>query len=162
MAAPSALRMDHVVLPVHDAGAARAFYGDVLGLPLVAAFSGDGWGGRSWLMMAFGLGDGGRHLVTTAFAGIDRPLTSPFPRDARHLAFAVDSEVERVRWRERLVEAGAEHWEEDHGSQRSLYFVDPSGNVLEITTPATPPFATDRDEAPTAVVESWLAAVGRR
>jgi catechol-2,3-dioxygenase len=30
-------------------------------------------------------------------------------------------------------------WEEDHGRQHSLYFADPNGVILEITTPASNP-----------------------
>jgi catechol 2,3-dioxygenase-like lactoylglutathione lyase family enzyme len=153
-AAPSPLRLDHVVVPVRDAEEARRFYGDTLGLPLVAAYSGDDWGGSRWLMMVYGLGTGGQHIAAVAFAGGGHSVGAFHPRDARHNAFAV-AEAEWQLWRARLSKAGAELWVEDHGDQQSLYVVDPSGNVLEITTPETPPFAPSR-EAPDAVVTRWL------
>jgi catechol 2,3-dioxygenase-like lactoylglutathione lyase family enzyme len=156
---PSPLRLDHAVVPVHDAREARRFYGEVLRLPLVAAFSGEDWGGHRWLMMAYGLGTGGQHLVVAAFDGIDRPVVQPYPRDARHHAVSVDSTADWQSWRARLAAAGASFWEEDHGDQRSLYVVDPSGNVIEITTPGTPPFV-DRpappDATPDGTVDRWI------
>jgi catechol 2,3-dioxygenase-like lactoylglutathione lyase family enzyme len=155
--APPPLRLDHVVVPVRDAGEARAFYRDVLGLPLVAALSGDDWGGRPWLMMVYAVGSGGQHIVAVAFAGERQAVVATHPRDARHNAFSVDSEEAWRRWRARLAGARADFWEESHGDQRSLYVVDPSGNVLEITTPETPPFVT-ANEPPDAVADSWMAA----
>jgi catechol 2,3-dioxygenase-like lactoylglutathione lyase family enzyme len=157
MNGPSPLRLDHVVVPVHDAREARDFYGDILGLPLVAAFSGDDWGGRRWLMMVYGLGTGGQHLVATAFDGIDRPVVQPYPRDARHHALSVGSMADWQSWRARVAGGGATFWEEDHGDQRSLYVVDPSGNVLEITTPETAAFAARSGATPESVVDRWIA-----
>ncbi len=39
------LTLDHVVFPVRDAEATLAFYGEVLGMPLTQALSGEDWGG---------------------------------------------------------------------------------------------------------------------
>ena len=156
MALVSPLSLDHAVVPTHDAAAARLFYRDVLGLPLVLALQGDEWGGSPWLMMAFATGKGGQHLVVTAFSGIDRGAPSPYPRDARHVAFAVEGAGVWEAWRDRVVAAKASHWEETHGAQRSLYIVDPSGNVLEITTPSTPPFPAPMEADAEAVIDRWL------
>ena len=151
-----------MVVPVHDAREARRFYGELLGLPLVAALSGEDWGGRGWLMMFYGLGTGGQHLVVAAFDGLDRPVAHPFPRDARHHAVSVDSAADWQSWRARLAAAGASFWEENHGDQRSLYVVDPSNNVIEITTPETPPFAgrpEQADTTPDGIVDRWVDRV---
>jgi catechol 2,3-dioxygenase-like lactoylglutathione lyase family enzyme len=161
MGAPSPLRLDHVVVPVCDAEEARRFYRDTVGLTLVAAFAGDDWGGHRWLMMVYGLGTGGQHLVTVAFEGLGREVVEIYPRDARHCAFAVGSSEEWRRWQTRLSASGAAFWEETHGEQRSLYVVDPSHNVLEITTAETPPFAAP-GEPPDAVVDRWIVATSRR
>ncbi|MBV9945621.1 MAG: VOC family protein [Myxococcales bacterium] len=83
-----------------------------------------------------------------AFHGIDRPPVQPYPRDARHHAVSVDSVADWLSWRDRLAAAGATFWEEDHGDQRSLYVVDPSGNVLEITTPETLPSSRAQKRTP--------------
>jgi catechol 2,3-dioxygenase-like lactoylglutathione lyase family enzyme len=151
--APSPLRLDHIVVPVRDAQEARRFYRDTLGLPLVAALSGDDWSGRRWLMMVFGLSTGGQHLVAVAFDGLDRELVELYPRDARHVALAVTSVAQWESWRARLG-ALATFWEEKHGDQQSVYVVDPSGNVLEITYPETTPFAV-KGESPDVVVDRW-------
>jgi catechol 2,3-dioxygenase-like lactoylglutathione lyase family enzyme len=37
------LRFDHVAVPVHDAKSAYQLFADTLGLPLLAAYSGDDW-----------------------------------------------------------------------------------------------------------------------
>jgi catechol 2,3-dioxygenase-like lactoylglutathione lyase family enzyme len=161
VSASAPLCLDHVVVPVRDAREARVFYRDRLGLPLVAALSGNDWGGHRWLMMVFGLGTGGQHLVAAAFEGVDIPRVDAYPRDARHHAFAVGSVTDWQRWRARLSEAHADFWEEDHGAQRSLYVVDPSGNVLEITTPSSAPFGLER-EPPDEVVDRWIDGISRR
>ena len=47
----TALRLDHVAIPIRDADATAAFYGGVLGPPLINALTGADWGGREWLML---------------------------------------------------------------------------------------------------------------
>jgi len=42
---PPSLRFDHVAVPVHDAKSAYQLFADTLGLPLVAAHTGDDWDG---------------------------------------------------------------------------------------------------------------------
>jgi hypothetical protein len=110
-------------------------------------------------MMVYALGTGGQHLAVVVFDGIDREApseaTGPYPRDARHHAMAVQSVSEWETLRARVSDAGASFWVESHGDQRSLYAVDPSGNVLEIATPETAPFAAPA-EPPDAIVDRWI------
>jgi uncharacterized protein len=152
VAAPR-LALDHVALPVDDADAARRFYGDVLGLSLVDALSGDDWEGSPWLMMIFADAEG-RQLALCAYRGYVRKKERA-PSDARHYALAAAAPGELESWRQRLRGAGVEFREEDHGAQRSLYFADPSGNVLEITTPL-PKRPTRRNPRAAEEVERWL------
>ena len=42
-------------------------------------------------------------------------------------------------WRRKLRKARVGFWEETHGAQKSLYFEDPDGLVLEITAPPSRP-----------------------
>ena len=149
------LRTDHVVFPVWDAEASLAFYADLLGLPLVGAHEGDDWGGKPWLMMAFGLGDG-RELVLVALRGAEPPPDSGVAADVRHYAFSVDTASEHAAWKARLLTARVDFWEEDHGDQQSIYFSDPNGVVLEITTP---PSAAASVASPAArkAAERWIA-----
>jgi catechol 2,3-dioxygenase-like lactoylglutathione lyase family enzyme len=152
------LRLDHVALPVSDVAASYRFYREVLQLPLVQTAKGDDWGGRAWLMMTFAAGDG-RQLVLCALAGAAPPTLTDagLPRDVRHYGFSVASSEERQAWKERLEDCQVRCWEEDHGTQQSLYFSDPDGTILEITTPSSEDAATADPDA-VALVESWVAA----
>ena len=148
-----ALALDHVALPMYDVAATRAFYEESLGLPLVAAGSGDEWEGRPWLMMVFADANGAQ-VALCGFRGLRR-ARERIPRDARHYAFGTSGKSALAAWRKRLRAARIAFREEDHGTQRSLYFDDPNGNILEITSPPTPRAKTRKDAG--KVVEKWLA-----
>ena len=150
------LALDHVALPVRDAAATRRFYSDVLGLELVDAISGEGWEGFPWLMMIYADASG-RQIALCAFRG-RRTTRERVPTDARHYALAAGAPRELAAWRKRLREAGVDFREEDHGAQRSIYFEDPSGNVLEITSsPSRRHVARGNVVAAARRVESWAA-----
>jgi glyoxylase I family protein len=155
---PPALHLDHVVFPIFDAAKSLHFYTEVLGLPLVSTLEGDDWHGRAWLMMIFALPDD-REIVLVARRGAPRPKNDGVPRDIRHLAFAVSSRAEQAAWRRRLEEHALEVREMDHGPQKSIYFDDPDGIVLEITTPASKAVMV-RDPKAEASVRAWLAKSG--
>lgn len=150
------LRVDHVVFPVWDAEASLAFYRDVMGFAPTGAYEGDDWGGYPWLMMIFSLGDG-REIVLVALRGAKRPKHDKFAKDIRHLAFAETSLKALDRWRKKLTENSIAFWEEEHGSQRSLYFEDPNGVVLEITAPPSRPTRTESRKA-RALAGKWIKA----
>jgi catechol 2,3-dioxygenase-like lactoylglutathione lyase family enzyme len=150
------LSLDHLALPVYDAAATYHFYAEILGLPLVAALEGDNWGGYPWLMMFFGAGQ--QLLALCALRGAQPPAPSRLPEDVCHYAFAVKSAAEQRGWVTRLRAHGIDCWEEDHGAQHSVYFRDPNGIVLEVTTP---PSNGDADApAAHAAVRRWLQAAG--
>jgi catechol 2,3-dioxygenase-like lactoylglutathione lyase family enzyme len=151
----TALRFDHAALPVADAAAARALFGDVLGLPLVAAYAGDDWDGAPWLMMIYGLAGGGQ-IALCALAG-RRPARRP-ATDLPHHAFSVGDPALLARWRARLAQAGFAVRDEDHGGQQSIYFEDGDGATWEITCP---PSRNDPDPDARATVDAWLAAHGK-
>jgi len=132
------LRLDHLALPVYDAARTLRFYTEVLQLPLVDALSGDDWGGRPWLMMFFGTASG-QLLALCALHGAQPPRPDGLPADVRHYAFSVASSAEQEAWKARLRQHDISFSEEDHGAQHSIYFADPNGMVLEVTTPASKP-----------------------
>src|SRR5665213_3161339 len=103
------LTLDHVVFPVRDAEATLAFYGDLLGLPLIQTLSGENWGGYNWLMMIFGLGED-RELVTVALRGAPSPGFEGLPPDCRHYALTAASLADMAHWRGRLGDAGVAFW----------------------------------------------------
>jgi catechol 2,3-dioxygenase-like lactoylglutathione lyase family enzyme len=154
MKAPS-LAIDHIALPIFDVAGTLSFYTDVLGLPLLSAFSGDDWNGKEWLMMIFLLGDG-RQVVLVALRGVSSAAAGELPADTHHIAFSAAGEAELESWRCRLRDHRVDFREEDHGAQRSIYFEDPNRIVLEVTAPPSHPAARpDREAA--QVVRSWIS-----
>lgn len=118
--------IDHVALTVRDVARSVAWYQDVLGLERrYEAVWGD-------FPAVVGAG-------TTSLALFPARVPDPAPpsaRDAlsvRHVAFRVDRDTfERAR---RDLEArGLAPTFQDHAAAHSLYFSDPDGYALEITT----------------------------
>ncbi len=149
-----AFRLDHVAIPVGSAAHARKLFGEVLGLPLLAAYSGDDWGGTPWLMMIYGLSGGGQ-VALCALAGRAPPDKPAI--DLPHCALAVRDRATLKRWRRRLAAADYAVRDEEHGDQRSIYFEDRDGITWEITAP---PSRNTVDAGAPAVVEQWLAERG--
>lgn len=149
------LAVDHVALPIFHVEESLRFYGELLGLPLLSALSGDDWEGRPWLMMIFGCADG-RQLALTALRGAPRPPRGELPEETQHLAFTVGSDDELAAWKRKLQAEELTLSEEEHGDQRSLYFRDPNGIVLELTTPRRATAAPEAQAAARALVARWL------
>jgi len=149
------LKLDHVVFPVRDAEKTLAFYRDVMGLPLIATHTGDDWDGHPWLMMIFGLGNG-QEIVCVALEGAPLPDYRGVPVDARHYALRAEREGDIDLWRSRLSQHAVDFWEERHAEQRSVYFADPDGVVLEITWPASHAIPGERLDA-LASAQRWIA-----
>lgn len=146
------LRFDHLAIPVADAASARELFGEVLGLPLVAAYTGDDWDGSPWLMMIYGLGETGQ--VALCALGDHRALPKP-GTDLPHYAFAARDRATLRRWRQKLQGAGFEVRDEDHGDQHSVYFEDRSGITWEITAP---PSRNAADPQAPQIVDGWIRA----
>jgi lactoylglutathione lyase len=115
-------RLDHVSLNVTDRARSIAWYRDVLGLPQLNQPTGDDepvFLGQPGLQ--FGLFQ----------AQQQSPLREPESSGLRHVALVVD-DLDAAE--ERLRSQGVELRHEDHGNARSVYFHDPDGHVLELTT----------------------------
>jgi len=151
-----ALKFDHAAIPIADPGKTYEFYAETLGLPLIDALCGRDWGGHDWLMMIFGLADN-RELALIALRDFKPKRQRGMPRDALHYAFSVADAKALDAWRTRLVEADVEFWEEGHGAQASLYFEDPNGLILEITSPPSAPEQSFQRD-PKALIRRWLKA----
>lgn len=151
MKTPPSLRFDHIAVPVHDAQSAYQLFADTLGLPLLAAHTGDDWDGAPWLMMIFGLAEDGQvALCARQGAKKARQPASDLP----HFALATLGKAQLAAWERKLQAAGFEIRREDHGDQQSIYFEDRSGLTWEITT-AREESAADSDAR--ATVDEWIA-----
>jgi catechol 2,3-dioxygenase-like lactoylglutathione lyase family enzyme len=111
--------LDHVALAVSDLDRAESFYREVLGLKRVIP---------EWdpprVMASQGSG------VALFPEGDDVPDTPPH---ILHVAFRVDREAFEAAQAE-LSERGIDTSFSDHGSAHSIYFEDPDGHRLELTT----------------------------
>ena len=118
--------LDHVAIAVADVERSRRFYADVLGfervhpewdVPLVMAAAGTG-------VAIFSKDLHG----SPAQDGVEPPSIRIL-----HIAFRVDREgLEDAR--SALAELGLEPSFSDHGISHSIYFDDPDGHQLELTT----------------------------
>jgi len=115
-------RLDHVSLNVVDRARSIAWYRDVLGLPQLNQPTEDDepvFLGQPGLQ--FGLFQ----------AQIQSPAREPESSGLRHIALVV-GDLDAAQ--ERLGSHGVEFIYENHGNALSVYFRDPDGHVLELTT----------------------------
>jgi catechol 2,3-dioxygenase-like lactoylglutathione lyase family enzyme len=118
--------IDHVAIWVRDVAASVAWYRDLLGLERRYQ---EAWGDHPAVV---GVG-------TTSIALFPVGSGSPNPRPTSdtlamsHLAFRADrTQFETAQ--EALADRGVEYETTDHGVAHSIYFNDPDGHRLEITT----------------------------
>ena len=118
--------IDHVALAVRDVRRSAAWYQEVLGLERLYE---EAWGDYPAMVATGG----------TAIALF--PVEGPQPKDRpgrdtltmRHLAFRVDA-ANFAGARQALEARGIALQFQDHGIAHSIYFHDPDGHELEITT----------------------------
>lgn len=132
--------MHHVAYVTHDAAATVSFYRDVLGLPFCSTVMDDRVPSTGepypYLHLFFRLFDGS----TIAFfecPGIPEapPPSHPAYDTFNHLALQVPSKNDVDLWRDRLERNGVDVvGPTDHTIIYSVYFHDPNGLRLEITT----------------------------
>lgn len=161
-------KMFHFAFPCRDAEETRAFYEDVLGLPLTSAVkvasvpsSGDP---GPYLHLFFEMGDGSYVAFFDLGKG-ESPKPSPnTPKWVQHLALEVPSLADVEAIHARLKAAGVEViGTVDHGFIQSIYCFDPNGLRLEVTTRTEPPGfrETQAAEAHAALAE-WQALKAAR
>jgi catechol 2,3-dioxygenase-like lactoylglutathione lyase family enzyme len=131
--------MYHFAYPCRDAEETRHFYEDILGLPLVNCMLSESVPSTGentpYVHFFFELQDGS-YIAFFDLGSGDMPLPSPnTPAWVQHFAIETES-IENVAAMQARLEA---HGVEtiglvDHGFVRSVYFFDPNGLRLEITT----------------------------
>jgi catechol-2,3-dioxygenase len=112
--------LDHVALAVGDQGVSDRWYREVLGLEREHA---DAWGDTPVALMAHGSG----LALFKARPDSDRAV------GLRHIAFRVDRE-NFDRAQDDLRARGIAFELQDHAVSHSIYFEDPDGLQLELTT----------------------------
>jgi extradiol dioxygenase family protein len=127
----------HLAFPVHDLAAARAFYGGLLGCP-------EGRSAPGWIDFDF-FG----HQIVAHLDPAMRPRPHHNPVDGHDVPVphfgAVLAMAEWEALAERLRAAGAAfvieptvRFRGQPGEQATMFFLDPSGNALEIKAMAEP------------------------
>ncbi len=152
----------HSAYRCRDAEETRAFYEDVLGLPLAAALEEErepGSGRKNpFVHIFFKLGDG------NYIAFFDAPASAaPNSFDLvhgfdRHVAFEAADEAALKAWQDKLNATGVPCFGPiDHGFVKSVYFSDPNGLPLEITTRVPTHDAIMAEEAShaRAIIAGW-------
>jgi catechol 2,3-dioxygenase-like lactoylglutathione lyase family enzyme len=117
-------QIDHVAIAVADVERSIDWYRDVLGLERRHAE----WGNEPAMVCA-----GETCVALFALEGGSEPAPGRGSVAMRHLAFRVDRDgFERAQ--EELAERGIQFDFMDHETAHSIYFADPDGHRLEITT----------------------------
>jgi glyoxylase I family protein len=161
-----AQRLHHTAYVTKDQEATRAFYEDVLGFPLVAAWSeADELFGalRVYCHTFFELADGSALAFFQFAEKADQDLFDPalLPSPFRHIALKVDAAGQAEL--ERRLKAA--NWKPEgtyvleHGYCRSLYTEDPNGMLLEFTVDVAHAgeIAADRRKDAHDTLKRWLA-----
>ena len=112
------LGINHTTLSVRNLEEAFVFYADILGLKTLAKRK-----NRSAYFLA------GEDWI--ALVQEDKLSVAANAATYAHVAFTV-KEQDFLALSKRIQESGAEIWQENSSPGSSLYFLDPSGNRLEI------------------------------
>jgi extradiol dioxygenase family protein len=127
----------HLAFPVHDLDAARAFYGELLGCP-------EGRSDAHWIDFDFF----GHQIVAHKAEGME-PRKHSNPVDGHDVPVphfgAVLGMPEWQALADRLTAAGTKfviepniRFQGQAGEQATMFFLDPSGNALELKAMANP------------------------
>ena len=136
--------LHHFAWRCRDAEETRRFYEDLLGLPLVHVIKSDHVPSTGeycpYVHIFFQMADGS-YVAFFDLGDNVNALPSPnTPAWVNHLALRVDSVEALLAAKARLEAAGVEVLGvTDHHIIESIYFFDPNGIRLELTTPTVPP-----------------------
>lgn len=157
------IRLNHLAYVTHDTAATVKFWTEVMQMPLVEAVmhervpsTGDPF---PYVHFFFRMQDGSTIAFFEAVGLPQRPEpTHPAYRVFDHLALEVGTQAEVDEWRDRLVAHEVDIIGPiNHGIIYSVYFHDPNGIRLEITTPLAADW-NDRPEVARDIVGLWLEA----
>jgi glyoxylase I family protein len=156
--------LHHWAYRCRDAEETRHFYEDLLGLPLTHFIRAENYVGTSgehvdvYVHIFFEMADGSSLAFFDLGDNVTAEPSPNTPRWCNHMALEVKSPEHLQAAHKRLVEAGVEVVGPlDHdGFVRSIYFFDPNGARLELTTPTASPakLAEYRRDA-RAALDAW-------
>lgn len=150
--------LHHNAYRCRDSGQTRAFYEDFLGLPLVDAFRiGTTQTGRdtSVLHSFYQMADGS---CLAFFEAPDRPFDFIDQHDFDlHIALEVDGDTLASMFEKGKIEGIDTRGIVDHGFIHSIYFRDPNGYVIELTTPVPDAAGYAGPERARAALDEWQA-----
>ncbi len=152
-------RLHHNAYVSKDLERTRAFYEDIVGLPLVTTWR-EGEGDDAYCHVFFELADGG----ALAFFQFSNPKTAEALLSAKpsshfyHIALNATLECQQAVASKAQAE-GLEAQFIDHGYCTSLYLIDPDGMVVELTvdTESAQPLVEERRKDPHRELAEWLA-----
>lgn len=155
--------LHHFAWRCRDAEETRAFYEDVLGLPLIHLIRRDHVPSTGeycpYVHIFFQMADGS----CLAFFDLgDNETSAPSPNTpawVNHIALEVGSIDEVVQAKKRLEAAGVEVLGvTDHEIIKSIYFFDPNGFRVELTVPTVPQSVMDGHAAAAhGELERWVS-----
>lgn len=155
--------LHHVAYRCRDAGETAEFYTNLLGMRLAHVIVQDrvpstqAWSPHAHIF--FEMEDG------SYIAFFELADTAPAQRDpntpdwVQHLALGVKDEATLLGAKSRLQQAGLDVvGPTDHGFCKSIYFFDPSGHRMELTTATDTPAERDRFAAQAPdILAAWQA-----
>jgi glyoxylase I family protein len=157
------VRLNHLAYVTHDTAATVHFYTEVMHMPLIEAVmnervpsTGDPF---PYVHFFFRMQDGSTIAFFEAIGLPPRPEpTHPAYLVFDHLALEAGTPQEVDEWKDWLDSHGIDViGPVDHGIIYSIYFHDPNGIRLEITTPLAADW-NDRPEVARDIVVAWLEA----
>jgi glyoxylase I family protein len=155
--------LNHVAWRCIDAEQTRQFYEDLLGLPLAHVIRSErvpSTGEYSpFCHLFFEMRDGSYIAFFDIRDGRGATLSSDMPKWVHHFAFEVDTIDEVRAIKERLEKAGIEVLGvTDHNFIQSIYFFDPNGLRLEVTTKTeSQAYMNDAKQKAHAALTEWTA-----
>jgi catechol 2,3-dioxygenase-like lactoylglutathione lyase family enzyme len=158
--------LNHAAFITHDTSATAAFYTEILGMDFVAAVMDDRIPSTGdpvpYFHSFFKMQDGS---TIAFFEAPELPRKSKVPHPAykifEHMALEVETTEAVDQWYEWLTANEIEVvGPVDHQIIYSIYFYDPNGIRLELTTPIDPTW-NDQGEKAVAALAEWEAVKAR-
>jgi catechol 2,3-dioxygenase-like lactoylglutathione lyase family enzyme len=154
-------KLFHFAFPCRDGEETRHFYEDILGLPLVNCMQADVVPStgeeKPYAHIFFEMGDGS-YIAFFDLGEDQMPEPSPnTPRWVEHLALEVETLDDVLAMREKLKAGGIETTDiVDHEFIKSIYFFDPNGLRVEVTTRTEEPgYLAEAAASAHAALEAW-------